>query len=357
MKNIEFKLDELDNHFTQKLNEKLDEIREQFGDFDNSHKVYIDTSHKESHRESDSPLTMSIHSDYDENTAYTRDECILELNVVDVLNIYCKSQKYMYEQANIITQYQHNAIYGITMSITSGVCIFISFMETSWKNIIIILLNAIVCILIVMAKYLKLETSAELYLYISKQFDFIYNMSNAIQSSVSKSKAVAERNKMIMEKIKELEDRITETRDIPNITIPQIIQTLYPISANINMFAFIKKVKSQSENIANELQKTNTELQYIGKKYNTNMAVRESQRFHFLLDVKKTLKKNQADVKNAYSYMEELLTLELNKADFYRYNCVRMYFPTNTEFSIDHSHCNPFVDKYIKFVIPKYSST
>ena len=121
------------------------------------------------------------------------------------------------------------------------------------------------------------------------------------------------------------------------------------------MFAFIKKVNTQTGNIADEMQKTNTELQYIVKKYNNNMTTRESQRYHFLLDVKKTLKKNQSDVKNAYSYMEELLTLELNKADFYRYNCVRIYFPTNIEFSIDHSHCNPFVDKYIKFVIPKHS--
>jgi hypothetical protein len=97
MKNIEFKLDELDNHFTQKLNEKLDEIESHFGDYERLHtKVYIartpelgtstsrwhsvdvqglsvdDLLSKDkdnSHRESDSPLTMSIHSDYDENTA------------------------------------------------------------------------------------------------------------------------------------------------------------------------------------------------------------------------------------------------------------------------------------------------
>jgi hypothetical protein len=356
MKNIDFKLDELDeldNHFTQKLNERLDEIREQFNYSDNSPtKVYINNSH----RESDSPLTMSIHSEYDENTLCTMEDCTSELNVVDVLNIYCRSQKYMYEQANIITQYQHNTIYGITITITSGVCIFISFMETKWKNVIIISLNAIVCILIVMAKYLKLETSAELYLYISKQFDFIYNMSNAIQYRISKSKSVAERNTIIPEKIKEVEDRITETRDIPNITIPQIIQKLYPISANINMFTFIKKIDTKKLDIEEELQKINIELRYIAKKYNNNMGSRESQRFHFLMDIKKTLKKEQTDIKNAYSYMEELLTLELNKADFYRYNCIRMYFPINTGFTIDHSHCNPFVDKYIRFIIPKYST-
>ena len=370
MNQIIFQLDDLDNHFTEKLNENLDEIREHLSsnyitpsaidlhadeilsaDYDNSYaKVYINTSH----RESDSPLTMSINSDYDENTIISCDKSTSDnARIVDVLNIYCKSQKYMYEQSNIITQYQHNVIYGITISITSGVCIFISFMETQWKNIIVVVLNAIVCILIVMAKYLKLETSAELYLYISRQFDFIYNMSNNIHSGISKAKTDIARNTIIQEKIKNLEDRIIETIDIPNITIPQIIQTLYPISANINVFTFIKNVNEKQLAIADELKNINIELQYISKKYNNNMGSRESQRFHFLLDNKKKLKKEQTYVKNAYSYMEELITLEINRADFYRYNCVRIYFPTNTQFSVNHSHCNPFVDEYIRFVIPK----
>jgi hypothetical protein len=200
-----------------------------------------------------------------------------------------------------------------------------------------------------MAKYLKLETSAELYLYISRQFDFIYNMSNKIQTI---SKTDMSRNINILEKIKDLEDRIIETVDIPNITIPQIIQTLYPISANINIFTFIKNVSEKQLAIEDKLQSTNIELQYISKKYN-NMGTRESQRFHFLLDIKKKLKKEQTNVKNAYAYMEELMTLEVNRADFYRYNCVRIYFPRNTQFSVNHSHCNPFVDEYIRFVIPK----
>jgi len=418
MKNIDFTIDELDNHFTEKLNESLYEIEKRLTNNEKSHFNTLSDQgaeivYESSYRENDSPLTMSINSDYDENytihnslscdnisiddnlnttqasrsggcaisshghintrkhritptsnvlaSALSFDDksstdksrtlsvvptsCVL---AIAVINIYCKGQKYMYEQASIITQYQHNAIYCITISITSGVCIFITFMETSWKNIIIIVLNAIVCILLVILKYLKLETSAELYLYISKQFEFIYNMSNKFPENTVGC------NKIIPEKMKALEDRIVETMDIPSMNIPQIIQKLYPITTNINIFAFIKKVDTQKEYISHELQKLNTELQYIVKKYNNNMGARESQRFHFLLDIKKTLKKEQNDIKNAYSYMEELLTVEINKADFYTYNCMRMYFSNNTDFSIDHSHCNPFVDEYIRFIIPKY---
>lgn len=401
MKNIDFTIDELDNHFTEKLNESLYEIEKRLTNNEKSHFNTLsdhgaEIVYESAYRENDSPLTMSINSDYDENytihNSLSCDNISIDDNLnttqasrsggcaisshghintrkhriiptsnvlasaIAVINIYCKGQKYMYERASVITQYQHNAIYCITISITSGVCIFITFMETSWKNIIIIVLNAIVCILLVILKYLKLETSAELYLYISKQFEFIYNMSNKFPENTvgARYEVLVGCNKIIPEKMKALEDRIVETMDIPTMNIPQIIQKLYPITTNINIFAFIKKVDTQKEYISHELQKLNTELQYIVKKYNNNMGVRESQRFHFLLDIKKTLKKEQNDIKNAYSYMEELLTLEINKADFYTYNCMRIYFSNNTDFSIDHSHCNPFVDEYIRFIIPKY---
>ena len=46
-------------------------------------------------------------------------------------------------------------------------------------------------------------------------------------------------NMIIPEKMKVLEDRIVDTIDIPNMNIPQIIQKIYPITSNINIFAFI----------------------------------------------------------------------------------------------------------------------
>jgi len=156
MENIEFNiaLEEIDDHFTEKLNDNLNKIREQLQhSYENTPKPWM----QHIHRNSDSPLTMSSNSDNDDITLKTADIHMTKLNVLDTLNVYFRCQKYMYDQSSKITLFKHNCISGITISITSGICIFISFLETyQWRTVIIIVLNAIVSVLLLLSKYWKL---------------------------------------------------------------------------------------------------------------------------------------------------------------------------------------------------------
>jgi hypothetical protein len=154
-------------------------------------------------------------------------------------------------------------------------------------------------------------------------------------------------------KVRELEKRVVETRDIPNITIPTYIQVLYPVASNINMFSFIKKVDARIIYLNDELHNINMEMNYIVKKYFNNMGPRETNRMQFLLDKKIANKVDLKYAENAYAYLEEIFTRELNKAEYYRNNALYKYFAAPPEFSIDHSRCNPFVDEYISFILPK----
>jgi hypothetical protein len=319
MENIEFNiaLEEIDDHFTEKLNDNLNKIREQLQySYENTPKPWIQNTY----RSSDSPLTMSSNSDSDDGTLKTTDIHITKLNVLDTLNVYFQGQKYMYDQSSIITVYKNNCVSGITISITSGICIFISFLETyQWRTVIIIVLNAIATTLLLVSKYWKLETTAELYSYISRQFELISDNIDNMQSS---DNYTISQHKMHT-KVRELEKRVVETRDIPNITIPNFIQVLYPVASNINMFSFIKKVDARIVYLNDELHNINMEMNYIVKKYFNNMGPRESNRMQFLLDKKST---NKADLKyaeNAYAYLEEIFTRERNKAEYYRNNYFR----------------------------------
>jgi hypothetical protein len=293
---------------------------------------------------------MSSNSDYEENTVQTTDVRNSKQNTLNALNIYFRCQKNMYEQSNIITEYKNNSIHGITITITSGICIFISFLETyQWRTIIIIVLNALVTILLVFSKYWKMEITAELYLYISRQFELIADSMFSVQYNTENG--IISQN--ISSKIKDLEKRVIETRDIPNIVIPVFIQVLYPVSANINMFYFIRKVDSQIVFLKDELHTIKTEINYIMKKHSNNMGARETNRMHFLSEKNVILKKDLKYAENAYTYMEEILARELNNAEYYRNNYVYSFFKKRPDFRIDHSHCNPLVDEYISFIIPK----
>jgi hypothetical protein len=349
MENIDFNiaLEEIDDHFTEKLNENLNKIREKFqSSNENIPKPWMQNIH----RSSDSPLTMSSNGDSDDITLKTAEIHMTKLNVLDTLNVYFRCQKYMYDQSSKNTVYKHNCISGITISITSGICIFISFLENyEWRTVIIIVLNAIVSALLLLSKYWKLETTAELYSYISRQFELISDNIEHMQPSNN----YAMSSHQMHSKVRELEKRVVETRDIPNITVPTYIQNIYPVSSNINMFSFIKKVDSRVVYLNDELHNINLEMKYIVKKYFNNMGPRESNRMQFLLDKKTTNKTDLKYAENAYVYLEEIFTRELNKAEFYRNRHLYEYFSSPPQFVIDHFRCNPFVDEYIAFILPK----
>jgi hypothetical protein len=350
MENIAFNiaLEEIDDHFTEKLNESLNKIREQLhSSHENTPKLCIQNIH----RSNDSPLTMSSNSDSDDITLKTADIYTEKLNVLDTLNVYFRCQKYMYDQSSKNTMYKHNCVSGITISITSSICVFISFIEMyQWRTVIIVVLNAIVSILLLLSKYWKLEITAELYSYISRQFELI---SENIEHMQPFNNSAISPHQM-HNKIRELEKRVVETRDIPNITVPTYIQVLYPVSANINMFSFIKKVDARIAYLNDELHNINMEMKYVVKKYFNNMGPRETNRMQFLLNKKTTNKCDLKYAEGAYAYLEEIFTRELNKTEYYRNNYFYLYgyFTEPPQFVIDHSRCNPFVDEYISFILP-----
>jgi hypothetical protein len=345
MENIDLniELEEIDDHFTEKLNENLEKIREHLHhNNENIPKPWMQNTY----RGSDSPLTMS--SNWDDNSIQISNIHITKINVLDTLNIYFRCQKYMYDQSSLVAQCKNNCISVITISISSSICIFISFLETyQWRTVIIIVLNAIISILLILSKYCQFETIAELYSYISRQFEIISDTIDNMQSNSGQSQY------HINSKVRELEKRVTENRDIPDIIIPQYIQRLYPVSSNINIFSFIKKVDARILYLKEELHTINVEMNYIVKKYFNNMGQRETNRMQFLLDRKTTLKQDQKYAENAYAYLEEIFTRELNKAEYYRNYYLYSYFISQPQFTIDHSRCNPFVDEYIAFILPK----
>uniref|UniRef100_A0A6C0JZF6 Uncharacterized protein n=1 Tax=viral metagenome TaxID=1070528 RepID=A0A6C0JZF6_9ZZZZ len=337
---INIDLDEIDNHYTEKLNENLEKIREQYlstKENMNPHNNYI------FEKDADSPLTMSVNSE-NENMS----ECVIntdDLNVMDIINSYFRCQKNIYEQCAIISNRNNNIIFLTTITITTSSCVFILFLETYQLKISIIILNIIITMLLLISKYCKLERNAELYLCISKQFGMMLdNVKNTQIDNQLYSHIQCDNSK-----IKERETRYNEILDIHNIRIIPRIQILYPVSSNINIFSFIKKIDSKKIITKNKLNNTKSEIRYILNKYSNSMGSRENNRLTFLIELKDTLKKEMNNITNSYSYMDEIFTREaiIANQNKYFYN----WFASKIHFYIDHSHCNPIVDEYITFIL------
>ena len=351
----------MDNHFREKLNEDLQKITDKYNNSDEKNITKQWNQYLYMYRGNDSPLTMSNNNSDDDDYIKTSlssdmqfqaigDYVLSNSNAIDVLKTYLYCQKQLFQQCSHITLYNHNALFLVTVTIPSSICIIIAFIDVYiWSTYVVIISNAMITLLLVIMKYSKLEIKSELYKYISYQFDIIVDTLNSQLENT---------NSAIPKKIKvrELEKRIIEMKKIHSINTLNVITGLYPVSHNINIFAFIKKVETGKVCIKEDLNKINNEIKYILKHYPEDViTTREKNRLEFLLDNKKKIKVQESHIENAYSYMDEIIIREHNIAHrMYNKNSIPWCsYNSHQTFTVNNEHCNPFVDEYITFIIPK----
>ena len=377
----------IDNHFTKKLNEDLQQIQNRLYNTLNDQNIPKQLQ-QHIYRGNDSPLTMSnnnsdddsverysIAISYNENLSQenTRtsmivprssvlsyntphfvqsntseyDNIISSATAIDVIKTYLYCQKHIYNNSGVITLYKHNSLFGITFTISTSICIFVSFLDSyKWRTTIIIVFNAVITCLLIMMKYLKMDITADLCKHIAYQCDIAINMVDKQTDNINAKKL----------KLKDLKNKITEIKNIPGIIIPNAMRTLYPICINIDVFTFIKKTEARKIFLIEELCKINKELKYIVKNYpDDKITPREKNRFEYLVDIKNTLKSHLLLAENAYSYIDEIFMREYNEARSilgkYRYFYLGCMISNN--FVVNSTRCNSFVDEYLMFIIPK----
>jgi hypothetical protein len=202
--------------------------------------------------------------------------------------------------------------------------------------------------------YLKPETKSILYLYISKQFDYI---SESLLQLIDQNKTPNSHQRNII--VQDIEKKYNNIIQDFVSHIPYEVQKIYPICCNIAIFTFIKKTNNRKQFLINELRKIKMEMNFILQHYTNNsinnpsINQKEKNRLYYLLSNKDVIKTQLKHVKNAYAYMIEILTKECNHAEYYKNNFKRVYFSSKKYYTINYSHCNPFVDEYLDFIIPK----
>ena len=150
--------------------------------------------YKEHYFCSDSPITMSNNNSDDENDheekepsskyrklTYDEMEKIIMNNYdnenkysneLDILITYLKGQKVLYTYSNRITRWKLNMLTIPSLFFTATLTIFAPFMQNyEWSMGLICVLNGLITLFISLINYLKLESTAEIYLNFANQFD------------------------------------------------------------------------------------------------------------------------------------------------------------------------------------------
>jgi hypothetical protein len=324
---------------------------------------------------SDSPITMSNNNSDDENDdeekepsskykkiTYDEMEKIITnyydnenkySNELDILITYLKGQKVLYTYSNRITRWKLNMLTIPSLVFTASIAIFSPFMQNfEWSIELICVLNGLITLLISLVNYLKLESSAEIYLNFANQYDKLETTMEFASNSIAFIEDEKEKKQLVLKKLKEIEKKITEMKESNNILIPGELKILFPVIFNINIFSFIKKIELSKKNLIMKLKNTKNEINYILYKYGTDQSIRQKNRLDFLSDSKEKLKLELNHYNNAYSYIDTIFFHETYYGEklpiLYMYLCCCCKCSKTYETM---KNKNPVVDEYLQFIL------
>lgn len=324
---------------------------------------------------SDSPITMSNNNsdDDDEETepsskykkiTYDEMEQIITnyydneskySNELDILITYLKGQKVLYTYSNRITRWKLNMLIIPSIVFTATLTVFAPFIQNyDWSIGLICVLNGLITLLISLINYLKLESTAEIYLNFANQFDKLETSMEFTSNSIAFIENEKEKKELVLKKMKDIEKKITDMKETNNIFIPGELKILFPLIFNINIFSFIKKIELSKKNLIMKLKNTKNEINYILYKYDTEteQSIRQKNRLDFLSDSKEKLKLELNHYNNAYSYIDTIFFHETyygeNLPILYMYLCCCCKCKQTYE-TIKNK--NPIVDEYLQFIL------
>jgi hypothetical protein len=332
---------------------------------------------------SDSPITMSNNNSDDENDdeekeekeekepsskykkiSYDEMEKIITnyydnenkySNELDILITYLKGQKVLYTYSNRITRWKLNMLTIPSLVFTASLAIFSPFVQNyEWSIELICILNGLITLLISLVNYLKLESTAEIYLNFANQYDKLETSMEFTSNSIAFIENEKEKKELVLKKMKEIEKKITDMKETNNILIPEELKILFPVIFNINIFSFIKKIELSKKNLIMKLKNTKNEINYILHKYvnKGEQSVRQKNRLDFLSDSKEKLKLELNHYNNAYSYIDTIFFHETYYGEklpiLYVYLCCCCKYRQTYETM---KNKNPIVDEYLQFIL------
>ena len=353
--------DEIDDEYSQQLDNKLSELRDALKD------VVTTGKNIEIIHDSDSPLTISYHNSDDEDNEHNNfkelsyDQVVKSLdkyyddnnkhsNELDILITFMKGQKNLYIQSHLLCKRKLHMLMIPAILLSTFLTFltpFSSSCEHNWSVILIAIFNGITTCLITLINYLKLETSTQTFFSTARQFD---KLETSLEFVASKLMFIEDENKksdIVYQQIQEVESKINEMKEWNSLFLPDEIRGLFPIICHMNVFSFIKRIETNRKSLVERFKDVKNEIRYILYNNNINESVEQSNRIHkrlqYLIESKEKMKQTLIHYKNAYSYIDELFTMEIKNA--------RLYSFWKSKHQWEYEQSNPVVDKFIKGLI------
>lgn len=236
---------------------------------------------------------------------------------LDILVTYLKGQKNLHLESKRVCETWLNALLIPTLLITAAITIFAPFLQDySWSGGFISGLNATTACLIALVKYLKLESSVEMFHQTVNQYD---KLETSVEFSTSKLMFVVDvagKSQIVLEKIQEIEKKVNEIKEWNSQLVPTSVVRSFPVICNINIFSFIKRVEGSRRNLIAKFKDVKNEIRYI--EYKTAMLENNHEKYNcrleHLMDVKGKIKEELMHHRLAFCHIDRIFTQEIQNA-------------------------------------------
>lgn len=324
-------------------------------------------------------------------------------NDIDILITFLKGQTHLYSLSRTLTQQKINwltipsFLFSIVLTILSPL-----IHDYPWSGILISAMNAFITSAFGCVRFYELDASSTTYLNLANQYNSMQISLEMVSNSIMMNHVSHEMEKdskkmelQLVDKIRDIEAKITEIKENTTFFPPEEVKLLIPIISNINIFTFIKKIELLKKNFILKYKEIKNEMRFIlnkwdesgGGGFGVGVGVggesgyhgdiggggwkeeevrmnrkylwkqkqkeykREKKRMAYLHKQKTLIRKELFYYMTAYSYIDEIFTREITRANSIHNFCFYWTFYGYFFNTYDYVSCeNPVVDNYLHFI-------
>lgn len=218
----------------------------------------------------------------------------------DVLITYVKGQKHIYSQSFYITQQKVHLLVFPSLFITSAVMVIAPIIQHyTWSGYLLTGLNALLTLFISILNFWNLQYTMTQYNSFATHFDRLETSLVMTRNQIYLITDVKEQTEIILDKIRETENRMMEMKESTSILIPTEIKSQTPFISNFDIFAFIHKLEQNNKTMIIHYKDIKNEIRYIMFKW--KLRDREQDRDEEIDD---DIRNEYMDNKNTYTAPE-----------------------------------------------------
>jgi 6-pyruvoyl-tetrahydropterin synthase len=189
---------------------------------------------------------------------------------MDILITFIKGQKHIFSQSYIVTRQKVHLLIFPCLCVTSAIMVIAPIIQNyEWSGYLLSGLNAMLTLFISILNFWNLQHIMIQYNMCATHFDRLETSLVMSRNQIYLLENEKEKPKMILQKMRETENRMMELKDATSILIPTEVQSQAPIICHFDIFAFIHKVEQHQKTMIMNYKDIKNEIRYIMFKWKT----------------------------------------------------------------------------------------